>query len=80
MRARSAIDAAVRALFGSPGNSAMTVVMLALFWLAVPPFVRWAFANAAAPIARLTGPAGLLSGSASRCSSMGVTHSPSAGA
>src|SRR5215467_14657376 len=46
MRARSAIHTAVHALFGSPSNSAMTVVMLALFWLAVPPFVRWALADA----------------------------------
>jgi general L-amino acid transport system permease protein len=46
MRARPAIHGAVRALFGSPGNSAMTVVMLALFWLAVPPFLRWALADA----------------------------------
>jgi general L-amino acid transport system permease protein len=36
----------LRALFGSPGNAALTLVMLGLFYLAVPPFLRWAVADA----------------------------------
>jgi general L-amino acid transport system permease protein len=36
----------LRALFGTPGNAVMTVVMLGLLWLTVPPFLHWAVADA----------------------------------
>jgi len=35
-----------RALFGSPGNALLSLAMLGLFWLALPPFLRWAVARA----------------------------------
>ena len=37
---------ALHALFGTPLNAALSVVMLVLFWLLVPPFLRWAVADA----------------------------------
>ena len=40
------MTATVRALFGTPLNAVLTLVMLGLFWLAIPPFVEWAFAHA----------------------------------
>lgn len=51
-------------LFGSPGNTLLTLVMLVLFALVVPPVLRWAVLDAAwsaaAPscAARAAGPAG----------------------
>jgi general L-amino acid transport system permease protein len=36
----------LRALFGTPLNAALSLVMIGLFWLAVPPFVEWAIAHA----------------------------------
>src|ERR1700742_1621301 len=36
----------LRALFGTPGNAVMTVVMRGLLWLTVPPFLHWAVADA----------------------------------
>jgi general L-amino acid transport system permease protein len=35
-----------RALFGSRGNAALSLVMLALFWFTLPPLFRWAVARA----------------------------------
>jgi general L-amino acid transport system permease protein len=35
-----------RALFGSPGNAALSVVMIALFAFTVPHFLRWALLDA----------------------------------
>jgi len=37
---------ALKALFGSPLNAALTLIMLALLYLTVPPFAEWAFAHA----------------------------------
>ncbi|MBN8927612.1 MAG: hypothetical protein BGO51_12650 [Rhodospirillales bacterium 69-11] len=41
-----AIAPALRALFGTPLNAVLTLAMIGLFWLAIPPFVEWAFAHA----------------------------------
>jgi general L-amino acid transport system permease protein len=35
-----------KALFGSKGNAALTLAMLFLLWLAIPPFVEWALVHA----------------------------------
>jgi general L-amino acid transport system permease protein len=35
-----------RAFFGTPANAIMTLVMLFLFWLAVPPVLRWGVTHA----------------------------------
>jgi general L-amino acid transport system permease protein len=35
-----------RALFGTRGNAVLSVAMLALFWLTLPPFLRWAVTRA----------------------------------
>ena len=63
----------LRALFGSPVNAVLTIAMLVLFYLAVPPFLRWALADATwdaasrkACIARIRGPPILDSGFSSR--------------
>jgi general L-amino acid transport system permease protein len=36
----------LHALFGSPVNALLTITMLALFYFTVPPFLRWAIADA----------------------------------
>ncbi len=36
----------LRALFGTPGNAALSVAMIALFAFTVPPFLRWALVDA----------------------------------
>ncbi len=41
-----AVRRVLRALFGSPGNAILSLVMLGLLYLAVPPFLRWAVADA----------------------------------
>ena len=73
------------ALFGTRLNAALTLVMLALLWLTVPPFLNWALAHAtwdglSRRTCSPTGPAGPSSGLASACSSMAATRSPNIGA
>jgi general L-amino acid transport system permease protein len=40
------MKAALKPLFGSPVNIALTAAMLALFYLTLPPFLHWALQNA----------------------------------
>ncbi len=40
------MKATLRALFGTKTNAALTLLMLGLFWLAIPPFVQWALVHA----------------------------------
>jgi general L-amino acid transport system permease protein len=75
----------VRALFGTPLNAALSVVMLGLFWLLVPPFLRWAVADATweGLSRKACAPDGacwaFVRGTGSCCSSMAAIPSPSAG-
>lgn len=41
-----ALARVARALFGSRGNALLSLVMLGLFWLTLPPFFRWAIERA----------------------------------